>query len=169
MRSKGWAATAKNLFPTKSKKKVTIASPEVKQDVTVDLGPADEIEISSQAPPAADRSRLTQPSCSRASIRSTDSAIMAEGEFRFYFTLCFFIFSVKFPLWHIINIFLVLISDTTDQSTKWHTAMGQSTKWHTATTNIPLGSTSAIGGFTITNMNIPDDSLGATGITTDKK
>jgi hypothetical protein len=56
-----------------------------------------------------------------------------------------------------------------DQSTKWHTAAGQSTKWHTATTNIPLGSTSSIGGFTITNMNIPDDSLDPTDITTDKK
>ena len=56
-----------------------------------------------------------------------------------------------------------------DQSTKWHTAAGQSTKWHTATTNIPLGSTSSVGGFTITNMNIPDDSLDPTDVTTDKK
>jgi hypothetical protein len=87
VRSKGWAATAKKLFP--GKKKVTIASPEVKQDVSIDLGPADEIEISSQAPPAADKSRLTQPSCSRASIRSTDSAIMAEGALRFFFSLLF--------------------------------------------------------------------------------
>jgi hypothetical protein len=64
---------------------------------------------------------------------------------------------------------MVLFADTLDQSTKWHTATGQSTKWHTATTDIPLGSTSTIGGFTITNMNIPDDSLGATGTITDKK
>jgi hypothetical protein len=87
VRSKDWAATAKKLFP--GKKKVTIASPEVKQDVSIDLGPADEIEISSQAPPAADKSRLTQQSCSRASIRSTDSAIMAEGALRFFFFLLF--------------------------------------------------------------------------------